>query len=414
MLNEIFEKVDGLNLEKSEPCMLSPFCSAFIEKNPVMTNELFPVIESLLNDSKFQSKIMELYTRSLINERKQTLNEMEDRKLDPNVISFYSPILESINEKLKIQTFEVLLDAVEKRANQSYNIEIYNNCYTNIHGTDGVSYIVDNYKYYNLGSLLFNEFKSIKSRTEMLGNIYSQEVLYEYKKIDVDLDEIDQQFIKYKLLSLDDNMSLISDKDNQIIQDNRLEKYFWVSVPRKLLSTIIQLKEKSFISEIAFKIDYISDLLIAMEEMDFGSCLKMKVSSLPSISKFYDLNNFDNSLWVHHNVEKKSLVFEELLDDFEIIGENIVTQVVHLEYFSENDSFFISHIDHEYIIYNLEEYEEKLQSPQKKGHKKVKTFKIDNSKIPFFYKVANEYFLFQVLDTYMQNKALISEYFEKI
>ena len=88
--------------------------------------------------------------------------------------------------------------------------------------------------------------------------------------------------------------------------------------------------------------------------------------------------------------------------------------MVHIEYFLESDEFIINHLDHEFIVYNLDEYQKRQSNPEIKGHKKVKTFKIDNSKIPFKFKKGNEYFLFQVLDAYFKNTDLVSEYFEKI
>ena len=61
----------------------------------------------------------------------------------------------------------------------------------------------------------------------------------------------------------------------------------------------------------------------------------------------------------------------------------MVTQLVHLEYYSEANNYFIRHIDHEYIVYSLNEYEERLKNNKTKGRGKVKTFKVNKSKIPF-------------------------------
>lgn len=65
---------------------------------------------------------------------------------------------------------------------------------------------------------------------------------------------------------------------------------------------------------------------------------------------------------MRHDIEKQSLTFEETMEDFEVVNQDVVTQVIHLEYFVLDD----------------------------------------------------EYFLYQVLDTYLENKELISEYFSKI
>ncbi|WP_215901951.1 hypothetical protein, partial [Acinetobacter seifertii] len=56
-------------------------------------------------------------------------------------------------------------------------------------------------------------------------------------------------------------------------------------------------------------------------------------------------------------------------------------------------------------------YQERLSDANIKGHRKVKTFKIDNSMIPFNIKINGELFLVQVLDSYFKNYDLIHEYF---
>ena len=76
---------------------------------------------------------------------------------------------------------------------------------------------------------------------------------------------------------------------------------------------------------------------------------------------------------------------------------------------------FINHLDHELIVYSLEEYDDKIKDIKGKGSKgKIKSFKIDESKIPFFYKSNKGYFLYQVLDAYFNHKDLLREYFCKI
>jgi hypothetical protein len=414
-MNDLFERIDSLALDKSELCMLGRFCRAFLEKAPVITEELFPYIESSVDCQKFQSKIMRLYTENHENERQQILHEMKDRASHPDVIPFYAPQLDEVNRKLEVKTFLGLLDSIENRLNKySGLLEIFNNSYKNIHGSEDSDYIRDNYKYYYIGSLLYGSFESARSRTDVLNFKYSSVVFDEYQRIGLDLSKVDNQFLKYNLISLNDNISINNDKDSQTILDSRINKYFWINIPRKLLFSIEELIEKKLISEISFRIDYVSESILVMEEMEFGSTLKLEISTLPELSKFYSTDNYENNLWVRHDKEKRSLTFEELLKDFEIVDDNIVTQVVHIEYFLESDESFINHLDHEFIVYDLEEYQKRQSNPEIKGHKKVKTFKIDNSKIPFKFKNGNEYFLFQVLDAYLKNTDLVSEYFEKI
>ena len=73
--------------------------------------------------------------------------------------------------------------------------------------------------------------------------------------------------------------------------------------------------------------------------MEFGAPLRLKISSLPRLSKFYSTDKYENNLWIHHDAEKLSLTFEELMEDFEVAGDDVVTQVIHLEYSSKGDDF---------------------------------------------------------------------------
>ena len=80
----------------------------------------------------------------------------------------------------------------------------------------------------------------------------------------------------------------------------------------------------------------------------------------------------------------------------------IMTQAVHLEFFRKNNDFYIKHIDHEIIFYTFDEYDNRLCNIKAKGKvlKRQKTFKIDNSEIPFFINGKPE-LLIQILYTYL-------------
>lgn len=414
-MNDVFNKINELRLEKSKLCMLGQFCRAFLERDPVITEKLFPYIKKLINNNDLESKIMDLYTKSYENEKQQIIEKIQDRSAHPGTIAFYAPQLDSVNKRLEIKTFDSLLAYVEgELAEYPGILEVLANSYKNIHGSEDFDYISTNYKYYYIGSMLYDSFMSIKGRTEVLEQKCASIVYDEYKNISVDLIKVDNQFSKYKLLSKNEHIRIHNDKDSQAIVDSRIGKYFWIDIPRKLLLSIEDLINKGLVDNISFRIDYISEFIPVMEEMEFGSKLKLDVSGLPELSKFYSTEKYSNNLWVTHDKSKGSLTFEELVEDFEVFDERIVTQVIHLEYKLENQEFFISHLDHEFIIYTLEEYSEREANHEVKGHKKIKTFKVDDSRIPFTYKVNNEFFLYQVLDSYLKNKDLISEYFENI
>lgn len=414
-MNDVFNKINELRLEKSELCMIGQFCRAFLERDPVITEQLFPYIKKSISNSDFKNKIMGLYTKSYESEKQQIIEKIKDRSAHLGTIAFYAPQLDSVNKKLELKTFDSLLAHVERElAEYPSNLEILANSYKHIHGSEGIDYISTNYKYYYIGSMLYDSFMSMKDRAEVLEQKCASIVCDEYKNISIDLVQVDDQFSRYKLLSKNEHIRIHNDKDSQTIVDSRIGKHFWIDIPRKLLLSIEELIDKELIDNISFRVDYVSELIPAMEEMEFGSKLKIDVSDLPELSKFYSTEKYTNNLWVAHDKSKASLTFEELVEDFEVFEERIVTQVIHLEYKLENQEFFISHLDHEFIIYTLEEYSEREENHGVKGHKKIKTFKIDNSRIPFRYKVNNEFFLYQVLDSYLKNKDLISEYVENI
>lgn len=206
----------------------------------------------------------------------------------------------------------------------------------------------------------------------MLDLKYSEVVESEYEKIGIDIKKEDAQFSKYSLVSLNNNIQIFNNKDSQTIRDERIGRHFWIKVPRKLLSSIEILIEKRMLSEIAFRIDYVSDYVPALEDKEFGAPLRLKISSLPKLSKFYSTDKYENNLWIHHDTDKLSLTFEELMEDFEVAGDDIVTQVIHLEYSSKGEDFFITHLDHEFIAYTLESYQERLSNANIKGHRKIK------------------------------------------
>ena len=101
-------------------------------------------------------------------------------------------------------------------------------------------------------------------------------------------------------------------------------------------------------------------------------------------------------------------------DDFISQNEQIITNLIHLEIETIDNEEFITHLDHEFIFYTLDEYEKKINKHSNKGFKKIKTFKIDNSRIPLKYNYKDTpiliYFIMELLD----NKELITEYFSKI
>ena len=410
----IFQKI-----EKTHPIdefsSFSSLSKAYAEKSNTFTQDLTPTLEKCLVHEGFQAKVMYIYTRNYKHEKNQIENELIIKGGSPAAKNIYAAKLEMVNKKLGVNSFQELLISIEKEITEFPGyVEIYVNLYNNFHNNDGNNYIRNNFKYFYVADLLYQDYKKDINKQEILCFKYSSVVKQEYQNIGIDIENTDTQFKKYNLLSLNSYFEIANYKDSQTVYDSRVRKHFYIKVPRKLLFAIKTLLSSNNIASVCFRVDYVSKYIPVMEEMEFGSPLKLNLESLPELSRFYSADNFNDNLWVNHNKFERTLTFEEHLDDFQVIDDSIVTQVVHLEYKRENNLYVISHIDHEYILYTMEQYNNRLNDSTVKGYKKVKTFKIDHSNIPFNYKFNNEYFLYIVLDSYLNNTELIEEYFNTI
>lgn len=94
-MNDIFNKISELALEKSELCMLGQFCRAFLEKDPLITEELFPYIKKSINNSDLQNKVLGSYAQNHENEKQRLIEKINDRSSHPGTIAFYAPQLDS-------------------------------------------------------------------------------------------------------------------------------------------------------------------------------------------------------------------------------------------------------------------------------------------------------------------------------
>jgi hypothetical protein len=265
-----------------------------------------------------------------------------------------------------------------------------------------------------------------------------------YKNSGINLKEKDTQYNKYGLLTIDDNFTIFPSNFSRVLDkrlkfdpsmpnsemddfndkynstDKKEKNYLLIEkIRRDFLSILSDLRDKGDIKSLALKpnkdrgSNYENYIELSVEAYKQGREFSFENLSTPLITQLYSDNNYENKLWI--NIDGKNITFEEMVEDFETDEENIITQVIHLEYFQENDNYFISHLDHEFIFYTIEEYEQRQINPAQKGEAKSreKTFKIDNSRIPFTSK-DGIFFLYVVLDEYFNNKDLLKEYFQKV
>lgn len=123
------------------------------------------------------------------------LDKVQDLGKTLNAVHFYKPMIDRAEAKLKITGFCDLINSIENEYIEYTGLEeIYNNSYKSIHGKEDKSYISNNYKFLVIGEFLYNHYKSIEGRTDMLSMKYSSYVHKEYQEIGIDINEEDNQF----------------------------------------------------------------------------------------------------------------------------------------------------------------------------------------------------------------------------
>ncbi len=224
------------------------------------------------------------------------------------------------------------------------------------------------------------------------------------------------------------------------IYDKRIDKTIFTSnIPRELLLTISILKDMGILGNLAVRVSNLKskiydgryDLQTLMEAKEFGKLFSINnITSVP-VTKLYS-KEYADALWI--KITETDITFEELCKFDVRTNDSIVTQVIHLQYRKENDKIVISHIDHEFVFYDEKEYINRKTNSDIKGTKftRLKSFKIDNSMIPFDYTIVrkvsifnsdsnedvvveeNVPFLLFVLKCYFKHEELIDEYFQNI
>jgi len=260
--------------------------------------------------------------------------------------------------------------------------------------------------------LLKNEIEKYFNPIEEISNDY----LYlkgHYTSKGIDLMN-DPQFSSYQLISVNDNFNL---------QDVYPPRVYDINCGSTIFLNVVEDYVYKYLLELYNK--YKFNLSLKPSSIFFlnGEFNLVKIEEHLETGKYFDINNlkqklitklyneeYDN-LWI--NVDYNDLTFEEILRDFSCYKDMIVTQVVHCQYIIDNDKIFITHLDHEFIFYTIDEFDKRQTSHLQKGGAmtRIKTFKIDNSKIPI---TENDNALFMILKMKFKNTELLEEYFDKI
>lgn len=392
------------------------FRSLYFDKDPLIVERLFPSLQAKLSDLTFQDEFLRKNKVELMRKRENHLVDAERCKLAGGDSRFYTAQLPPIDRELAIESFsdyqKFLQDPDEGHLGI---IELMSEEFQRRHDDEESNqYVCQTYQLYRVTRVLYDHYVSSVSLFERFDHPATQKLVDLYKMIKIDLETIDTQFSKYGLLSMGADMHIANSKEFQSIVDERIGLNFGIAVPRPVLAAIEQAITQGMVTNIAFHIECIVDQPPAFEDLEYGALFGFDALQLPELSKLYDGETYGNALWVKMEKQKLSMTFEELCADFPERDDTVVTNLVHLEFFQEQGRYFIGHLDHEYILYTLDQYAAREVDSRVKGHRKLKTFKIDCAKIPFDFKLENRYFIFLLLDCYFKNKALIREYFSKV
>ena len=241
------------------------------------------------------------------------------------------------------------------------------------------------------------------------------------------------QFKTYGLVPIDQDRAILPGKPPRIYDRSINKTFFTKNTPLHLLEKLSDMNSSGLINNLAVRLmnepGYEGRLHseFLQEVLERGEQFALANLGTFSVSRLYS-DSYNDCLWVV--IDPQNITFEELCEDYEFDGDMIITQVVHLEYITSEDGAFITHLDHEYIFYTFEQYDERLHNPSQKGEAKtrMKSFKIDNSRIPFDHTCENKRkdengndlpvqhvpFLIYVLESYFRHKDLLIEYFQKM
>lgn len=395
--------------ERNHSCI---FKHLFVIESSILTDELFVLISSKLNDTVFINNVIKKFKNKMVLDKNRIQKNIECSENVDEHRKYYAPQIEAINASLRIESFKELSYELAHPAVMDLILQDYLIC----HGfVMSPNYIYENSEVYGVGKFLYEDYVRKRRLFDMFHESCSSQVRDLYSEIDVDLTVTDIQFSKYGLVSINDFFSIRPNKDGSSIVDERIKIRFGIDVPVDLLRCMQASIWKHLTTQLAFNITSVGLPDVGMEELEQGKLFSFELLSMPSISKLYRPEQYDDTLWINFDKDKLSLNFEELCADFPELGDHIVTQVIHLTFFrGENDTYFINHLDHEFILYELECYAERIANPHIKGKSKIKTFKVDNATIPLSFQFEGKFFLYFVLDQFFHNKDLIREYFSQV
>lgn len=327
-----------------------------------------------------------------------------------NLISTENKIIDKAKEMFSKSTINDFFDYFSSEAKKNSTFDTLANWIIDI------NFFKVNYCYYRVFETIYNffcfEYLSLKDR-----NIKESPLFLYFENHNASL-LVDKNFTKYGLITLtSDYKPICTDHLECRIFNKSLNITLPLSrkIDNKLFKKFIELYNVGIIKQISSKPSLFEPYTgkfttdMALEAVEFGRVFDIELTDfIPT--KLVSLDS--DSLWI--NPVGNEITFEEFKYDFDTFDDYIMTQAVHLKFFRKNNDFYIEHIDHEVFFYTYGEYDKRLYNIKIKGKvlKRQKTFKIDDSDIPFLTHGKPE-FLMQILYTYFSRKDLLDEYFSQ-
>lgn len=371
----------------------------YLENNKVLFSEIIPEFITNLKTEEMKNLILDAQKEKIEIEL-----DYQYKELNNSSISFYGPQI-TRNENL---LSKLSISSIEEEANSIFDELISGRLQKNKEPTNQTKI---NYFYISCLKILYEKFKSNISISKKYSTTQKTEnKLYKYyKSLNIDLKENDKQFAKYDLLSISSPDQIISGLPNRIF-DKEHQSQFLVDISPVLLNIFIYLMKSEALKNISFLVgcevvfqtsqqlflflgneqpespvrlsDFLNDDRDYHASREVAKEADAKNTCPPQVlaGRFYDEK--DDSAW--YFIDNRNIYFEEIPNTPELLADCAVTQLIHIEYFVCNGQMFFSHIDHEYIFYSYAEFDKRLKDFSQKGgaRKRIKTFKIDDSKIP--------------------------------
>ena len=331
--------------------------------------------------------------------------------------------------------YRLQIDGLQKQIYSRIDelISYYRGVYKTLSVSTGLfkDYSESDYLESSLIILLFDLLSNYKNvRNKFSFNLKNNTFINFYKNKGIDLLKEDKQYEKYGLLSISlDNFEFCTNQPFQL-KDKRIDStlYFNDLIPnntsmnknnhlslKDYLWESLQMKKISQLSLLPEFNDVPSDgLTLCLENFEKGNSFKINGLNKENIAKLFQEREYSNQLWAYMDGES-DITFEEFNEeetkDYLDICGFYVTNVVHLKYFKDGDDYFIEHLDHEYVFYSPDEYKKRELNHLQKGNakKRIKTFKIDNSKIPLTSESGLEFLEF-ILKECLKHTDLIEEF----